>query len=228
MNRTFYQRRGKRLFDASTAAVALLVLSPLLLLGWLAARWSTGDSGIFSQERVGRNGDLFPIRKLRTMRVDHGETTHVTTSGDVRVTRVGWFLRKTKLDELPQLWNVLTGEMSLVGPRPDMPELVLAVPEPDRSQLLTMRPGITGPASIAYRREEVLLAAVDDPERYNSEVIFPHKVAINLRYGENCSFLTDLAWLWRTAIHGSSPDPVIMPLPVEQPEHAKRNHRSAG
>ena len=126
-----------------------------------------------------------------------GVTTCVTSDSDVRITKIGRILRKLKIDELPQLFNVLLGHMSLVGPRPDMPGFLDALEGEDRI-LLTLRPGITGPASIAFRNEDELLAGVDDPEDYSDNVIWPQKVEINKEYVKNYSFMNDLNYIWQT------------------------------
>ena len=157
------QERIKRAFDVAAAAAGLAVLAVPIGVAALAARRSTGLSGFFRQTRVGRGGREFQVLKLRTMRHVPGVTTCVTTDGDPRITRLGHFLRKTKLDELPQLWNVLKGEMSLVGPRPDVPRQLDLLSPDDRAALLSMRPGLTGPASLKYRDEEAILAAAADP-----------------------------------------------------------------
>ncbi|MGS4948164.1 sugar transferase [Meridianimarinicoccus sp. RP-17] len=133
--------------------------------------------------------------KLRTMRPVEGTT--VTRAGDVRITRLGAKLRRYKLDELPQLWNVLIGNMSFVGPRPDVPGFMDKLTGPDR-KILLLRPGITGPATLKYRNEEELLASVDDPERYNADVIWPDKVRINLKYLNDWSFSRDIGYIVKT------------------------------
>lgn len=194
---TLRQRLAKRSFDITAAGIGLLMLWPVILLGWLAATLDTGANGFFTQTRVGRHGRPFTVVKLRTMRAVPGTT--VTTARDPRITRLGAFLRRFKLDELPQLWNVLRGEMSLVGPRPDVPGFLDRVPAQHR-RLLDLRPGITGPATLKYRDEETILAAVPDPELYNAEVIWPDKVRINLEYLDSWSFRTDLRLIWRTVV----------------------------
>ena len=145
---------------------------------------------VFTQKRVGRNGCLFTIYKFRTMVVGHGGSS-VSVAGENRITPLGATLRKYKLDELPELWNVLIGDMSFVGPRPDVPGYADALTGDDREVLL-LRPGITGPASLKYRNEEELLATVENPQRYNDEVIFPDKVRINRYYLHHYSFWTDI------------------------------------
>ena len=187
----------KRGFDFMGSVGGLILTFWLIGLAWIAATLDTGANGFFVQERVGRHGRRFRVVKLRTMRVDPAVDTSVTTAGDARITRVGRLLRRTKLDELPQLINVLKGDMSFVGPRPDVPGYADALQGEDRI-VLSLRPGITGPATLHYRNEEELLAAADDPEAYNREVIWPDKVRLNREYVENWSFWQDLVYIWRT------------------------------
>lgn len=191
------QAATKRLVDVLVAGAVLVVTSPLLLLGWVAATVETRQNGLFRQVRVGRDGVPFEVMKLRSMRSVQGVDTTVTTRHDARITRSGAWLRRFKIDELPQLVNVLRGEMSLVGPRPDVPGFADRLEGEDRV-ILTVRPGITGPAAIAYRHEEAILAQVADPERYNREVIWPDKVRINREYVEQYRLRSDLTWLIRT------------------------------
>jgi lipopolysaccharide/colanic/teichoic acid biosynthesis glycosyltransferase len=169
-------------------------------LAWIAARISSGSGGFFRQQRVGRDGRLFRIVKLRTMR-PVAETTTATARSDPRITGTGAWLRRLKLDELPQLWNVLVGDMSLVGPLPDVPGFADRLDGESRA-LLTLRPGITGPATLAFKHEEELLDGVADPERYNSEVIYPAKVEMNLRYLRGYSFRHDLVLILATFLPG--------------------------
>lgn len=187
----------KRGFDILASGGGLLFTFWLIIPSWLAATWDTGANGFFIQERVGRHGRRFKVIKLRTMRVDSSLTTTVTTAGDVRVTPLGRFFRRTKLDELPQLINVFKGDMSFVGPRPDVPGYADALVGEDRL-VLAVRPGITGPATLKYRNEEELLAGAEDPERYNDEVIYPDKVRLNREYVQNWSFWGDLRYIWQT------------------------------
>jgi len=189
----------KRTFDIICSALGLLFLWWLILLAALVARLDTGLSGFFTQQRVGRNGRLFKVIKIRTMKPVENLVTTVTTDHDARITAAGRFFRKTKIDELPQLINVLLGDMSFVGPRPDVPGFADQLVGEERS-VLSIRPGITGPATLHYRDEERLLASVDDPERYNREVIFPEKVKINLDYIRNYSLTNDLKYIVRTII----------------------------
>jgi lipopolysaccharide/colanic/teichoic acid biosynthesis glycosyltransferase len=161
--------------------------------------FNTGQNGFFTQVRIGRFGKPFKLIKIRTMRDVENLNTTVTTSNDVRITRLGRFLRKTKVDELPQLVNVLLGQMSFVGPRPDVPGFADKLSNDDRV-ILSIRPGITGPASLKYRGEEELLASVKDPEKYNREIIYPDKVRENKAYIKNYSFLNDIRYILKTFI----------------------------
>lgn len=185
----------KRSVDLAMATLGLVAGSPVLAIAWLAATVDTRRNGLFRQTRVGVDGETFDVLKIRTMRGGAGTT--VTTADDARITRLGAVLRKLKIDELPQLINVLRGEMSLVGPRPDVPGFADALTGSDRI-ILSVRPGITGPAAVAFRHEEKLLASVPNPEAYNREVIWPEKVRINREYVENWSLVADLRCLART------------------------------
>ena len=188
----------KRLFDITAAAFGLLALSWLIALSWLLASIDTGANGFFTQKRVGRHGRLFSVVKIRTMRLDINHQTNVTRANDPRITRLGAFFRRTKIDELPQLWNVLIGDMSFVGPRPDVPGYADRLQGKERDLLLSVRPGITGPATLAYRNEEQLLAEQSDPQRYNDEVIFPNKVRMNLDYIQGWRFSDDIRYILKT------------------------------
>ncbi|MFC6286335.1 sugar transferase [Nocardioides sp. GCM10027113] len=182
--------------DLVLASGGLVVVLPLIALAWLVAAIDTRDTGFFRQQRVGRNGDLFEVLKIRTMRAGAGTT--VTTSTDARITRSGAFFRRTKIDELPQLINVIRGDMSLVGPRPDVPGFADLLTGGDRV-LLSVRPGMTSPAAVAFRHEQEILAGVADPELYNKDVLWPAKVEINRAYVENWTLTADLKCLLATA-----------------------------
>jgi lipopolysaccharide/colanic/teichoic acid biosynthesis glycosyltransferase len=187
---------SKRLFDIAAAGLGLLILLPLLLL---LAVWIKLDSPgpvLFRQERVGRFGRPFFIHKFRSMRVEAGPL--ITVGEDPRITRSGRFLRAAKLDELPQLWDVLSGAMSLVGPRPEVPRYVALYPAALREQVLSVRPGITDPASLAFSREAELLAAAADPEREYVEVILPAKLRLSAAYAAEASLWSDLRLIGRT------------------------------
>lgn len=187
----------KRSFDVCLALSGLVVAWWVILITFVLAAVDTRSNGFFVQERVGRHGKRFRVVKIKSMRPDTGITTTVTRSGDPRITPLGRFFRRTKLDELPQLWNVLWGDMSFVGPRPDVPGLADQLSGEDRA-VLSLRPGITGPATLAYRDEEEILAAQADPERYNQEVIYPDKVRLNLEYIRNWSLADDVRYIWQT------------------------------
>jgi lipopolysaccharide/colanic/teichoic acid biosynthesis glycosyltransferase len=197
------QRWFKRSFDVIVALLGLLLSSWLILLAWIAATITTGYNGFFTQVRIGRHGRPFHVVKLRTMSVQQEPGTTVTTKADPRITPLGRFLRKTKVDELPQLLNVLVGDMSLVGPRPDVPGFADKLEGDDRI-VLSVRPGITGPATLKYRNEEELLAEQDDPEAYNRDVIYADKVKINREYVEKYRFVKDLKYIYQTVFGGKS------------------------
>lgn len=187
----------KFLFDRVMALLGLLLLWPVLLLVAVFIRLKMpGGPVIFKQRRVGRNGELFTMYKFRSMTVTHGGSS-VSVAGESRITPLGTVLRKYKLDELPELWNVLIGDMSFVGPRPDVPGYA-DILKGENSLILKLRPGITGPASLKYANEEEILAMVSDPIRYNDEVIFPDKVRINLDYYYNHTFCGDIKLIFQT------------------------------
>jgi lipopolysaccharide/colanic/teichoic acid biosynthesis glycosyltransferase len=187
----------KRGFDIVFSILGLFITGWLIIIAYLLATLDTGESGFFKQERVGKHGNLFEVIKIRTMRSDPAMNTTVTSSKDPRITRLGAFWRKSKIDELPQLLNILPGQMSFVGPRPDVPGFADRLQGDDRT-ILSVRPGITGPATLRFRDEEALLASQPDPERYNREVIFPEKVKLNRAYVKNYSFWRDLVYIWQT------------------------------
>ena len=183
--------RTNRLADLVAAGLGLALLSPLYLATALAVLLYDGPPVMFRQERIGRGGQPFHLWKFRTMRPASGGPL-LTVAGDTRITPLGRFLRRTKLDELPQLWNVLKGEMSLVGPRPEVRRYVERY-TPDQRRVLALTPGITDPASLKYFDEERVLAAFPDPESAYIEVIMPQKISLNLHYAAQATFLSDLA-----------------------------------
>lgn len=181
----------KSLFDRIASFFGLLFLLPLLIIvGILIHIKMPGGPIIFRQQRVGKYGKLFTMYKFRSMTVSHSGNS-VSVKGEKRITPLGAQLRKYKLDELPELWNVLIGDMSFVGPRPDVPGYADKLKGEDRRVLL-LKPGITGPASLKYRNEEELLAEHKNPQKYNDEVLFPDKVKINIEYLDNWSFWHDI------------------------------------
>jgi lipopolysaccharide/colanic/teichoic acid biosynthesis glycosyltransferase len=198
-----YLQFGKRIFDLTIALLGLIILAVPMALIAILIGITSGSPILFTQERVGKGGQIFYVKKFRTMSVRSVEDTSITVAGDSRVTAIGSYLRRWKLDELPQLWNVLVGEMSLVGPRPDVPGYADKLQGDDR-KLLLLRPGITGPATLAYRNEEEILAKVRDPVQYNNEIIYPDKVRINLEYMEKCSLMQDLKYILETMGGGSN------------------------
>ena len=190
----------KRLLDLVASAGGLILLSPLLLAIAVAVVIDSGRPALFRQKRVGRHGTPFEILKFRSMRPATDNTAAlVTSAGDQRITRVGGWLRSTKLDELPQLWNVVRGDLSIVGPRPEVQRYVDLWPAPDREIILSVRPGITDPASTKYRREEELLAGQQDPEAFYRAVILPDKVRLYRDYVETQSLANDFRILLGTA-----------------------------
>ena len=181
------------------ALIGLLFLWPLLIiLAILIKVKMPGGPAFFTQKRVGQHGRLFTMHKFRSMAVSHDDSS-ISVAGEARITSFGATLRKYKLDELPELWDVLIGNMSFVGPRPDVPGYADMLTGDDR-RMLELRPGITGPASLKYRDEEELLAKVDNPIEYNDKVIFPDKVRINLYYLDHYSFWKDIQMIIYTVL----------------------------
>lgn len=188
---------AKRAFDIFCALLGLALLAPLLLVLALWIKLDSPGPVFFRQQRVGRRGRLFLIHKFRTMRVDNAGP-QITVGADPRITRSGAWLRRYKLDELPQLWDVLRGAMSLVGPRPEVPKYVALYPEELRRLVLSVRPGITDPASLRYRNESERLAAAADPEREYIEVVMPAKLALAADYVREASLGGDLRLILST------------------------------
>ena len=185
-----------RVLDVTLAAVGLVVLSPLLLLAAVAVRCSGRGPVLFRQERVGRGGEPFVLLKFRTMVTAAGSS--ITVGADPRITRVGRWLRQSKVDELPQLVNVLRGEMALVGPRPELARYVEQWPPDVRAYVLSVRPGVTDPASIHFRHESQVLARVEDPEEFYVREIVPQKLSMYSDYIARRSVRTDLGILAET------------------------------
>ncbi|WP_148373198.1 sugar transferase [Bacteroides bouchesdurhonensis] len=181
----------KSIFDRGTSFLGLIFLFPLLILtAFLIYIKMPGGPIIFKQKRVGQYGRLFTMYKFRSMTTNHSGNS-ISVKGENRITPLGAKLRKYKLDELPELWNVLIGDMSFVGPRPDVPGYADKL-EGENCRMLLLKPGITGPASLKYRNEEELLAEQENPQKYNDEVLFPDKVRINIEYLDNWSFWNDI------------------------------------
>lgn len=189
----------KFLFDRIVSFFGLIALSPIMLVVAILIRVKMpGGPVLFKQQRVGKDGKPFTMVKFRSMTVDHGGSS-VSVAGESRITPLGATLRRYKLDELPELWNVLKGDMSFVGPRPDVPGYADQLQGEDR-EVLMLRPGITGPASLKYRNEEELLATVENPQEYNDNVIFPDKVRINRYYLHHYSFWMDIKMIFATVL----------------------------
>ncbi|MEI6898365.1 MAG: sugar transferase [Bacteroidota bacterium] len=180
----------KYIFDRIFALIGMILAVPFFIIIPIVILSGSKGPVFFRQKRVGKNGKLFTMVKFRTMSVNDSSNT-VTAKFDSRITREGDFLRKWKLDELPELFNVLIGDMSFVGPRPDVPGYADNLAGDDR-KMLQLRPGITGPATLKYLDEEEVLATVPNPNQYNDEVIFPDKVRINLKYLETHSLTGDI------------------------------------
>ena len=187
----------KHLFDKIAAFFGIILLSPFMLIIFVIHKIVMPDgSFLFKQERIGQHGKKFYIYKIRTMTENDGNV-FVTTANDERILPFGRWLRKTKIDEIVELVNVLKGEMSFVGPRPDVPGYADLLQGSDR-KILELKPGITGPASLKYINEEEILAQVENPQQYNDEVIFPDKVKINLEYYHNRTFWGDIKIIFKT------------------------------
>jgi len=194
----------KRLFDIVASLFGLIILSPLFVLIALLIKVYMPGPVFFHQIRCGRYGKPFAIHKFRSMKV-HAIGSTISVKGDNRITPLGAKLREYKLDELPELWNVLVGDMSFVGPRPDMPEYFDRLVDDEERKILELRPGITGPATLKYANEEELLAGVEDPIKYNDEVLWPEKVRLNLQYYYQQNFLLDLSLILSTVFRSYNP-----------------------
>ena len=187
----------KRLFDIIFSFLGLILLLPLFIIVSILIKVDSSGPIFFLQERVGLYGKYFKIIKFRSMKVNHNDSLTVTLKNDKRITRIGRKLRKYKIDEIPELMNVLIGDMSFVGPRPDVPGYTDLLKGNDRN-ILKLRPGITSSASIKYSNEEQLLLEQEDPIAYNNDVIFPDKVKMNLNYYENNNIWIDIKIIFAT------------------------------
>ncbi|WP_413531747.1 sugar transferase [Empedobacter brevis] len=185
---------SKNIFDYILALILLIFLVGLIVLLIIISSINTNEFGVFTQKRVGKNGKIFKIYKIRTIK---GISKSTITTNQHQITKIGKILRDYKLDELPQLFNILKGEMSFVGPRPDVIGYADKLIGKDRI-MLSVKPGITGPAQLKYRNEEEILSKVKDPISYNDEIIWPDKVKINVEYVENWSFKQDLIYMFQT------------------------------
>ena len=192
----------KNIFDRLVSLIGLLVLWPVFIIVAILIKVKMpGGPVLFVQKRVGRFGKLFKVHKFRSMTVrkDTDAVTGVAAAETARITPLGEKLRKYKLDELPELWDVLIGKISFVGPRPDIPGYADQLQGEDR-EILKLRPGITGPASLKYRNEEDILASVDNPQQYNDEIIYPDKVRLNRYYLHHYSFIKDIQMIFCTVL----------------------------
>jgi len=194
------QKITKRIFDIALATILFIIIWWFIVLLVIISFIDTQNSGIIIQKRIGFKGLPFKIYKIRTMKPLNGENeTSITTRNDKRITRIGRIIRRFKLDELPQIINVIIGNMSFVGPRPDVSGYANKLKGEDRV-ILTIKPGITGPASIHFKNEEDLLENEGDPKNYNDSVIWPKKVEINKAYLKNYSLLNDIKYIFKTVI----------------------------
>ena len=188
----------KRIFDLIFSLLGLIILSPFLLVIAIIIKITMSDGPVlFKQNRIGRYGEEFTLVKFRSMYISNQKPKISVLEDKSRLSSFGSFLRKYKLDELPELWNVLIGDMSFVGPRPDVPGYADRLKGKDR-RILLLRPGITGPASIKYANEEKILSSVDNPKAYNDQVVYPDKVKINIEYYENNTLYIDLVIIIKT------------------------------
>ena len=194
---TFREKFIKRAFDIVVSLFGLIFCWWIILLAWIVASFETKSNGLFVQKRVGKDGKLFSVFKIKSMKKVEGVNTTITSINDVRITKSGMFFRRTKIDELPQLFNVLIGNMSFVGPRPDVSGYADKLEGKDKI-ILSIRPGITGPASIKYKDEEEILTKQGNPTWYNDNVIWPDKVKINKDYIKKYSFTKDIRYIIKT------------------------------
>lgn len=190
----------KRIFDILFSIIGLIFFSPCFLLVSILIKADSKGPVFYLQERVGRNGLSFKIIKFRSMITDQNHNSTITTANDNRITTIGKIIRKLKIDELPELINILIGNMSFVGPRPDVPGYADLLKGEDRL-ILKLKPGITSLASLKYINEEAILASVEDPIRYNKEVIFPDKVKLNLNYYHNHNIWIDIKVIFATVFY---------------------------
>lgn len=187
----------KRLFDIILSFVGIIILIPVFIIVSILIKIDSSGPVFFLQERVGLNGKLFKIIKFRSMKINHNNSLTVTIENDKRITRIGKKIRKYKIDEIPELINVFVGDMSFVGPRPDVPgyaDLLLG----ENRNILKLRPGITSRATIKYANEEMILLNEDDPIAYNNNIIFPDKVKMNLNYYNNNNIWIDIKIIFAT------------------------------
>lgn len=193
----FKDKLIKRSFDLCCSFFGLIFCTPIILIAWVISAIETKSNGFFIQNRVGVNGKLIKVIKIKTMKNSNQARSSITTESVNSITKSGAFFRKYKIDELPQLWNVLVGDMSFVGPRPDVQGYADLLEGEDRL-ILSIRPGITGPASLKYKDEEELLSRQPNPKQYNDDVIWPDKININKQYIKEYSFIKDIKYIIQT------------------------------
>jgi lipopolysaccharide/colanic/teichoic acid biosynthesis glycosyltransferase len=189
----------KRIFDIVFSIMGIVLTWWIMLLAWIIASIDTRSNGLFVQKRIGKNARPFLVFKIKTMKKVEGIHTSITTAKDIRITTSGIWLRKTKIDELPQLFNILFGNMSFVGPRPDVAGFADLLQGGDRI-ILSVCPGITGPATLKYKNEEKILSQQENPQQYNNEIIWPDKVAINKKYISHWSLKKDIIYIMKTIL----------------------------
>lgn len=192
-----YRNYTKSILDFVIALVLLVCLFPVILTAWIIATVDTKSNGFFLQERIGKNGQPFKIIKIKTMYNPKGERSSITANVTNEISCSGRIFRKYKIDEIPQLINIVLGQMSFVGPRPDVAGYADKLEGEDR-KILFLRPGVTGPASIKYANEEEILQKQADKKYYNDHIIWPDKVQINKEYYEECSLLKDIFYIYKT------------------------------
>lgn len=193
----FYRDYAKGILDITAGIILLILFSPIIFISWLIASIDTKSNGFFLQSRIGKHGQEFKIFKIKTMYNTEGERSSITANVTNEISRSGKIFRKYKIDEIPQLINIALGQMSFVGPRPDVAGYADQLERDDR-KILLLRPGITGPASIKYANEEEILQNIEDKKYYNDHVIWPDKVKINKKYYEECSLLKDIYYIYKT------------------------------
>jgi len=192
-------RTIKRIFDIVFSIMGIIFTWWIMLLAWIIASIDTKSNGLFMQKRIGKDARPFLVFKIKTMKKVEGIHTSVTTAKDIRITKSGIWFRKTKIDELPQLFNIFFGNMSFVGPRPDVAGFADLL-QGDNRIILTVRPGITGPATLKYKNEEEILSQQQNPQQYNYDIIWPDKVEINKKYINHWSLKKDIIYIMKTIL----------------------------
>ena len=192
------KKLNKRIFDLIFSIIGLIIFGWIIIILGVICSIDTRKSGFFFQKRIGLKGKSFQIIKLRTMTSRYEINYHITTKNDPRVTKLGRFLRKYKLDEFPQLFNILKGEMSFVGPRPDLESFVFLIPLKEREIILSVKPGITSLATLKFRDEESILSKEKNPIDFNNEILIPEKTKLNIEYIKKQSIMNDISIIFKT------------------------------